>query len=297
MEIRKIQRTGDMHYLYLPTSWCKEHSITSDSRVNLAKGGGGSLIITPTIQKKQPKHIELGLPENNLDIINKLVVACYINPADSFRITLEKPLDYRELLDQKRLLNVEFVEIENKGKTIVCESSIHAGEPDILLRTMVNKVNNLLVVMTKNPDKDLIQKYEEEVDRNRVMIDKAVIGSMTYKIESKLKIVDLYYIALIAKSMERLVDHCIVLDKNDAKFLEEVLEVIKSLKDVIDLAIDPQKKFDYHSAIQFSQKALAIKEEPITGIKSYHKVRIRRYLVNISEVLIDWAITNETEAV
>ncbi len=295
MDIRKVQKTGDMNYLYLPTSWCKEYSITSGATVSLTRGGGGSLIVTPRLLKKSPKHVDINIKGDNVDIVNKVVMACYINPADSFKIHLEKPLNYRELLDQKRLVNVELIEVENKGRTITCESSVAAGEPNMLLRTMVNKIKNMLVVMTQNPNKDLVQKYEEEIDRNRIMVDKSVISSMTYKSESKMKTVDLFYTALISKDLERLADHIILLDHNDKKFLEKVLEVVRSLKEVVELATDPKKELDYKSAIKFSKTSLSLSEDKIKGIESYHKVRIRHYLINISEVFIDWAVTNQAE--
>ncbi|MBU0535938.1 MAG: hypothetical protein KKE20_03165 [Nanoarchaeota archaeon] len=300
MDIRKIQRTGDMNYLYLPTSWCREFSISSGSTVSLTRGGGGSLIVTPRILKKKPKHVELNISGNDVEVINKIVMACYINPADSFKINLDKALNYRELLNQKRLVNVDLVEVEDNGKTITCESSINVGEPDMFLRTMVNKIKNMIVVMTQNPNQELVQKYEEEIDRNWIMVDKSVISAMTYKSESKLRTVDLFYIALIAKDMERLADHIILIDEKERKFLESVLDVIRSLKEIIDLATDPKKdakhSLDYTSAVDFSEKALKLNEDHSKGMDSYHKVRIRHYLLNISEVLIDWSITNQTES-
>ncbi|HLC99317.1 MAG TPA: hypothetical protein VJC00_04900 [Candidatus Nanoarchaeia archaeon] len=298
MDIRKIQRTGDMNYLYLPTSWCKEYGVSSSSSVSLTRGAGGSLIVTPKIMKKKPKHVELNISGNNVEVINKIVMACYINPTDSFKIHLEKALDYRELLNQKRLVSVELVEVEDNGKTITCESSVTVGDPDMLLRTMVNKIKNMLVVMTQNPNDELVQKYEEEIDRNRIMVDKSVISAMTYNTESKLRTVDLFYTALIAKDLERLADHIIVIDEKEKDFLKDVLEVVRSLKDVIDLATEPRKDqngLDYQSAVNFAEKAIALKEGKAKGIESYHKVRIRHYLLNISDVLIDWAVTNKSE--
>jgi phosphate uptake regulator len=153
----------------------------------------------------------------------------------------------------------------------------------------------MLVVFADDPNKELIQKYEEEIDRNRIMIDKAVISSMMNKRESKLRTVDLFYIALIAKDIERLADHIIVIDEKEKQFLTDVLDVVKSLKEMIDLATDPKTKIDYHSAIKFSAKAIKLKEGKGSGIESYHKVRIRHYLANISDVLMDWAVTNEIE--
>lgn len=293
MDIRKVQRTGDMHYLYLPTAWCKEHRIGPASKVSITKGSSGSLIVTPRLIEKRHKKIDLTVKEDNLDIINKLVVASYINPVDSFTINLEKPLDQRKLLDQKRLISVELMEID--GKKIRCESSFAVGEPDLLLKTMVNKIRNMLIVMTRNYNEELIGRYEEEIDKNRLLIDKSVISSITFSRETRMKTINLHYITLIAKDLERMVDHLILIDKKEKIFLGSIAELMDSLKDVIELAIEPEKKLDYRDVIRFVRKVFRMKDEKVIDIDSYYKIRVKHYFGSISEVLMDWAITNETE--
>ena len=293
MEIHKVQRTGDMHYIYLPTAWCKEQKVSHASKVSISKGSSGSLIITPKLVEKKHKNLILSINEDNLDIINKLVVASYINPLESFTINLEKPLDQAKLLDQKRLLSVDLMEIDNKK--ITCESSLVGGEPDLFLKTMVNKIKNMLIVMTKNYNEELIQRYEEEIDRNRLFIDKSAISAITFNRETRIKTINLYYISLIAKDLERMVDHLILVDKKEKVFLSNALELMDSLKDVIELAIDPAKKLNYTDVVKFARKIFRMKDEKVVDINSYHKIRIKHYFGSISEVLMDWAITNETE--
>ena len=84
MEIRNVQKTGDMHYLYLPTSWCREHKISSKSKVSIEQSSEGSIIISPQITQRKPKHLKINISEDDEEIINKIVVACYINPVGSF---------------------------------------------------------------------------------------------------------------------------------------------------------------------------------------------------------------------
>ena len=88
MEIRNIQRTGDMHYLYLPTAWCRGHKITSKSKVSIEYNSDGSLTISPEIIEKKPKHLKFHITEDDPDIIHKLVMASYINPVASFEINM-----------------------------------------------------------------------------------------------------------------------------------------------------------------------------------------------------------------
>ena len=137
MEIRNIQKTGDMHYLYLPTSWCREHKISSKSKVSIEQSSDGSLLVSPHITEKKPKHLKLSIAEDEPEIINKLVVACYINPIASFEINLEKEMDFTKLLNQKRLISLESIEIDKKQ--ITCHGAITVSDPESLLKTMAKK--------------------------------------------------------------------------------------------------------------------------------------------------------------
>ena len=138
MEIRNVQRTGDMHYMYLPTSWCREHKISSKSKISIEQSSEGRLIISPQITEKKPKNLKFNISEDDQEVIHKLVVACYINPVNSFEINFEKELDFTKLLHQKRLISLESVEIDKKQ--ITCSGTISVSDPESLLKTMTRKI-------------------------------------------------------------------------------------------------------------------------------------------------------------
>ena len=56
-----------------------------------------------------------------------------------------------------------------------------------------------------------------------------------------------------------------------------------------------EEQKDYETAIAFIKNVQQIKEIKVRKIPDYDKKIIKQYLVNISEVLIDWAITKEIE--
>lgn len=289
MEIRNVQRTGNMHYVYLPTSWCREHKISSKSKVSLNYTSEGALEISPQLQEKKPKDIILNISEENQNIINKLIVACYINPTNSFKINLEKEMDFTKLLNQKRLISLESVELDKKQ--ITCDSTILVYDPDSLLKTMVRKIKNLIIVMQKNYNKELIERYEDEIDRSKMLIDKSIITSLTFAKQSKLKSIDLYYITLIAKDLERMVDHLIKLPKKETTFFNSILDVIDNLQHIIE----KPEKLDYKGAIELAKKVQRINEPEIKDIKAYDKQRIKLSLDTVSDVVMDWSITKEVE--
>src|SRR3989339_786766 len=227
MEIRNVQKTGDMHYLYLPTSWCREHKLGSKSKVSLEQSSDGTLTVSPQITEKKPKHLKFNISEDDQEVIHKLVVACYINPVNSFEINFEKELDFTKLLHQKRLISLES-----------------------LLKTMTRKIKNMITVMMKSYDKQLIERYEDEIDRSKMLIDKSIISSLTFERTTKANTIDLYYISLISQDLERMVDHLICISSKETEFLTLVQETMDQLQSISENT----SNLNYKAALQFVKK-------------------------------------------
>ena len=289
MEIRNIQKTGDMHYVYLPTSWCREHKISSKSKVSIDNTGDGALTISPGLVEKKPKHLIFNISEDQEDVIHKLVVASYINPSASFEINMDKEMDFTKLLNQKRLISLESVEIDKKQ--ITSQGSVTVSDPESLLKTMVKKIKNMIIVMGKSYDKELIERYEYEIDRSKMLIDKSVIGSLTFGKTTKLKNIDLYYISLISKDLERMVDRLICLDEGNKKFLDEIIVPIEILHDVVHNISSLSQK----TAIEFAKAVSSIKKIEVKNVKTNDMSRMVNNLDTINEVVMDWMVTLKIE--
>lgn len=289
MDIRNVQKTGDMQYIYLPTSWVRQHKLGPQSKVGITQAIDGSLVISPEILEKKPKTLKFTISEDDVDVINKLVVACYINPLNSFEITLEKSMDFTKLLNQKRLISLESVEIDKKQ--IVCNGRVFVLEPESLLKTMVKKIKNLITVMNKSYAKELIERYEDEIDRSKMLIDKSIISSLTFDKQTKLKSIDLYYISLIAKDLERMVDHLIRIKLKETVFFA----LIHSIMDQLQSLIEQPQGLNIKSALLFVKKIGKMKPYRVNDLVGYDKERIRLSLATISEVITDWAVTHEID--
>ena len=285
MDIRSVQRTGDMHYMYLPTSWCRKYRITSKSKVGIEETKEGSLTLHPQPVEKKPVHLRLSVSVDDQRIIHKLIVASYINPIASFEINLEKGMDFSKVLDQKKLISLESVELDQKA--IRCTSAVSVNEPDELLKTMLRKIKNLLLVMRQSYDAELINRYEEEIDRTKMLIDKAVIDNLTFHKNSRCLSIDLFYIAMISKELERLVDHLIILKPKERQFFAELSASIDMMKALIE-GSDNRDVFGIHTVIGLLRKVVAMKES-----RDFDKESIRHSMNSAGDVLLDWAVTRE----
>ncbi|MBI2651556.1 hypothetical protein HYX01_03730 [Candidatus Woesearchaeota archaeon] len=289
MEIRNVQQTGDMHYLYLPTSWCRQNKIGAKSKVSLETNSDGSLVISAQLVEKKPKHLKFNISEEEHEVVHKLIVASYISPASSFEINLDKEMDFTKLLDQKRLISLESVEIDKKQ--ITCDGTVTVSDPASLLKTMVKKIKNMIIVISKSYDKGIIERYEDEIDRSKMLIDKSVINSLTFGKSAKLKNIELYYISLISKELEKMVDSLIRLGSSNKKFLDEISKPIEMLQNILE----DIPKLDQKRAIEFTKAVVSIKETEVKDVLTYDTAVIRHNFITLSEVIMDWMVTLKIE--
>jgi antitoxin component of MazEF toxin-antitoxin module len=286
VDVRNIQKTGNMFYVYLPTAWCKQFSVKAGTKVSTQQKNDGSLQISADLVEPEMKKLNLLLSKDDMSNINKLIVGCYVNPLKSFTINLEKDLDIKKLLLQKKLFNVEMVEFD--GKHITCESPLSVDDPLSLLKTMIKKVKNLLYVMKKNYNKDLVERYEEEIDRSKMHVSKSVIAMLSHSRATKHKIVELHFMAMMARDLERLVDHLKEIPLSEKRYLDRVDKAIITLDDIFS-----DEVITYEEALEFAKRSDSVPYMDVRDSLSYHKVRVKAAFEALSETLINWMIMEQ----
>jgi len=291
MDIRNVQKTGNMFYVYLPTKWCRKHNISSESKVTTNSDSQGGLVVQPQIMKRKERNIKLHIDEKDKDLIIKLIVACYINPTTSFEISLGKEVDISQLINEKSLTGgLDLVDMD--GHHISYESNLLVTNPESLLKTMIKKIKNMILVKTGSGLKDLMVKYEDEIDKSHFLIDKAVISAFSFsENDTDLKHVYLFYISIISQNLEKLADHIISLEGDEVNYLNKIMSSIEMLQNLLN-NLDG---FNYKVAIEFSKLVSKIGDLKVRDLQTHRKNRIKKILVNISEVLMDWSVTKEID--
>ena len=292
MEIRKVQRSGSTFYLYLPASWCKANHIVNDTQLVLDMSSEGNLVVSTNPQAANESQLTLNFSDGKgkLDrrLINMFIVASYLNPVRSFRIKLNKPITSLDILDQKRLMSsIELVEFGDDS--ISCESTISVEDPDVMLKTMIRKMVNMINVMQSNEAKELVQRYEEEIDRSNTLIQKSAISALMFKRSSKLRHIELFYTAMLSKSLEGLADQLIL--PGNAK---QAKDVTLPMQAILSSLLKCMDALDYHTALSFASQVIAAVDK--FDEKDAYASRVKVLLQQLSETLIDWAVTNEVEA-
>mgnify|MGYP003972997263 CR=1 FL=1 len=286
MESRKIQRSGTTYYLYLPASWCREHNISTDSVVYLQRSSKGDLVIEPKKTESSLSTLEMELPDNSPEVINKMIIAAYINPVKEFKINLKQNLEPDQILEHKDLLGgLELVDFEEDS--INCQTSLALNDPDSLLKAMIKKILNTIKLLQKDSSHDLIKRYEEEIDKSNLLIQKSIITSLMHRRETKLRHVDLYYIGHLSRSLERISDLLITLEKNN-KLIKTADHMMKELLDMLE-NITQSKVISFIKQVEKQSKV------NVKNLETYKEKRLYTLLGHISEILCDWVITEEVD--
>jgi len=283
MESRKIQKSGTTYYLYLPASWCREHNINTDSVVFLDKSSKGDLQIKPKKTEKNLSSLKIELDDNSTEVINKIIIASYINPVKEFQITLKEPISPDQILAHKQLLGgLELVDFDENF--IVCHTSLALSDPDTLLKAMITKILSITKLMKKDITHELINKYEQEIDKSNLLIHKAIIASLMYRRESKLKHIELFYLGLISRHLEQLTDILITLD-NDKVLISTIEAMMQDLQELLG-------NLNQQGVISFIKKLENLETIEVKDLQTYKTKRAYQILGHISEVLCDWVSTN-----
>lgn len=286
MNIRNIQKSGNTYYLYLPAAWCKFNSITTKSKVALDTTSEGNLMVMPYSSEKVESTFTLNLKEHDMKIINKFLVGAYLNPIKSFTIKLDRKITSLDILDQKKIIGgVEVVEFGEDQ--IMCESSITVEDPNILLRTMIKKIANMLHVMIKSSSPELLQRYEEEIDRSNMLITKSVLSSMMFRTSTRLRNIDLFYMALLSKNLEGFADNIPRLKKNK-DMQKECLEIMNLLFKILEEMSVP-------GAVQFAKEVGALNARIDKQDKTNYLAALRSHLSQLVDIIVDWTITGEVD--
>ena len=291
MPIRNVQKSGNMFYVYLPSAWCKKHGISQSSKIVAEEAPDGSLVIAQSAPEKAARSISIELKECSIEALEKLIMACYVNPAKSFNIKIRNPPKLESLLSKKGLFGIELIEIG--GKTVSCESTITIESPFATLRTMVQRTRTMVFAMTGNFDPKIIEKHEEEIDRKKVLIEKAIISSLSGNMPPKIRPIDLHYISRVSKNLESAADHMLLLEKSDGKFLEGLLKAMDCLKRIFsERSEEKNAGIGIETASEFIDLVESLPDIRARDPKGYGKARIKGHLLSVSEDLVDWAVTN-----
>jgi phosphate uptake regulator len=286
METRKIQRSGTTYYIYLPASWCREHKITTNSTVHLEKSSKGNLLIEPKKTEANLSSLKFELNETSPEVINKMIIASYINPVKEFDIKLKQKLSSDQILGHKELLGgLELVDFAEES--ISCHASLALSDPDALLKIMIKRIQNITGLLKESPEHELIKRYEEEVDKSNIMVFKSIISILMYRKESKLKHVELFYIGLISRSLEQISDIVITLGK-DRETINTVEKMMSALLNVLENKTQGE-------VISFIKSVEKLGNIEVDSLIKYKKRSIYANLGQIAEVLSDWLITEMTD--
>ncbi|HII16725.1 TPA: hypothetical protein HA361_02305 [Candidatus Woesearchaeota archaeon] len=286
MNVRNVQRTGSMFYIYLPTGWCRKYRILAASKVAMETNNDGSLTIIPEVKERVQKRISIAIDEKNEDVLIMLIMACFINPVHSFRIELKGDVDITRILDRKNFVaGFEFVDLDRN--VVTYQAAITVNDPDLLLRSMAKRLRGMIEIALTGTAPEAIAKYEEEIDRSKLLINKAVLAGLTHHDQARLRPIELHYVSLISVYLERIADVIIRMKPSEQPYLKMVLEVVE----LIRAALDDAGGISYASAIDIAKKALKLKEKKMESIAAYNIALIRNNLINVSEILLDWSMT------
>lgn len=287
-ETRKLQYTGGSSYIVsLPKKWIQDLGLKQGDHVTILRQGNSALQIAPAskrIAKEQKEAtIEVGKENNPYFIARKLIALYFLG----FNVITIVPKEERLLPEQREviksivrrvLMGTEIIADSATGITLqvlinLLDLSVDAAFKRMLLITKSMYRDTLLALKESNAElAEEVVKSDDEVDRFSFYIVRQL--KIAIKNEHLLKEIGLEEprnclgYRLIAKSVERIADHAVIIAKdiidNPRPLNKDIMEKISNMNyfalEVLDDACLAMFKRDYEAADKAIEKTHKIDE-------------------------------------
>jgi len=300
-ETRKLQYTGGSSYIVsLPKKWIQDLGLKQGDHVVILRQGNSMLQIAPASKRVAKEQREATIEvskENNPYFIARKLIALYFL---GFNVITIVPKEDRLLVEQREviksivrrvLMGTEIIADSATGITLqvlinLLDLSVDAAFKRMLLIAKSMYRDTLLALQENNVElAGEVVKSDDEVDRFSFYIVRQL--KIAIKNEHLLKEIGLEEprnclgYRLIAKSVERVADHAVVISKdiieNPHPLKKDIVEKIASMSyfalEVLDDACLSMFKRDYEAADKAIEKARKIDEMEKAILRTVSKPR------------------------
>ena len=300
-ETRKLQYTGGSSYIVsLPKKWIQDLGLKQGDHVVILRQGNSMLQIAPASKRvareQREATIEVSKENNPYFIARKLIALYFLG----FNVITIVPKEDRLLVEQREviksivrrvLMGTEIIADSATGITLqvlinLLDLSVDAAFKRMLLIAKSMYRDTLLSLQENNVElAGEVVKSDDEVDRFSFYIVRQL--KIAIKNEHLLKEIGLEEprnclgYRLIAKSVERVADHAVVISKdiieNPHPLKKDIVEKIASMSyfalQVLDDACLSMFKRDYEAADKAIEKARKIDEMEKAILRAVSKPR------------------------
>ena len=300
-ETRKLQYTGGSSYIVsLPKKWIQDLGLKQGDHVVILRQGNSMLQIAPASKRVAKEQREATIEvskENNPYFIARKLIALYFL---GFNVITIVPKEDRLLVEQREviksivrrvLMGTEIIADSATGITLqvlinLLDLSVDAAFKRMLLIAKSMYRDTLLSLQENNVElAGEVVKSDDEVDRFSFYIVRQL--KIAIKNEHLLKEIGLEEprnclgYRLIAKSVERVADHAVVISKdiieNPHPLKKDIVEKIASMSyfalEVLDDSCLSMFKRDYEAADKAIEKARKIDEMEKAILRAVSKPR------------------------
>ncbi|NHJ40172.1 MAG: phosphate uptake regulator PhoU [Asgard group archaeon] len=327
---RKIQLTGKSTYtVSLPREWITRYNIDQGEELSILEQADGTLLISKgVLSTLKEKEIVIDIDKiDDINLLEKIIISKYL--AGFSKITIRSRNDIPPKISKaisttvgnligSEIISEGFKEVEIRDLAIHGEFPLDKAlrRAHLIARNMQIVALDSFINIDIDSAKDIFER-ESSVDRLYFLIRREIVSALenpTFLKELDLKPQEVLYIYPVAKSLEKIADHCegisqSCLDLGKGKIIEEEAKVYLQkysklaveihtqaiqafLSKKIDLAFKSIKIFEkLHK--QLANKELARQRSKDIDVEiqiqhvERHLDRICGYGLDIAEMAID----------
>lgn len=299
--MRKIQKTRESFFVYLPKKWCDSNSIKAGTEIDIKPLKSNDLLLSvkkiPPTKKKYT--INYDVQKTNIE---NLLIGSYIAGIDEVEIVSSKilPPDLVNKVEKIVESLFEFEITEQKENSIKIEDIFETLAHKQIFERMFQLVAVLIRMASTFENKEDIIRRDTPIDRHRYTIQRIMykaLEDVAIQKELGLNVPKCIWLYEFARILERVADHVIEIVKMDK--MKEVRSDMKKIEKLFMTLKKLYTKGKISDAIRMINESKGLSQKFIRQIpeKAYleHVRRIFDYFSDIGEIVIDQEILKTSE--
>lgn len=232
MAQKRLQKSGENYFLYLPRQWIKANKLTNKDSVDVISDEQMNLIIKPLKGKDEKLIGELNLKNDGIDLILRALISAYLSGYNEFKINLTNKLSNEMILKLRSECDYRGLRIDFDVNKVLLSSDLIIDDLKDSYNKFLSKLSRILMAINVKLPEEVIKDYVKEVNSDSFMIIRSInlaLNNVTRLNKYELSVNEASFIKQSCNGLRISINSALRSTNKDLlKHLTELVKILKS---------------------------------------------------------------------
>jgi hypothetical protein len=278
--MRKLQRSGELYFVSLPTPWIKNNNLKKGAELDVQTNDNVITIKPLSSSSKNYKKTSLKIKKAGSEAIKNIIMSLFVAGYDEFKLSFSEELSNEQFLKIKKIITSLGLGIINLNKKEVkIDVNIEISDVKKFVHNLIYQSINFCRMTIEKENTDLLKEQFTYFYNQRYILVRTIYRYQQGLTNLEIKPYEANFYHNIGRHITHLIIHMSYL--KDKKYLDNLLKILeKFLTEYDNPNLEKLTELnDYIENLDVSEA------EKVTNNENY---RIRRVYRSLKDIISDY---------